>query len=99
MQKTRVWSLIWEDTLEVEMATHSNILVWEISWTEEPGGLQSMGFRSIEHGWATDHAHTIIDPVLLLSDHISYIWGDFLKLKILLSHKTIKSFVASKLIF
>ena len=33
----------WEDPLEEEMATHSNILAWEIPWTEEPGGLQSMG--------------------------------------------------------
>ena len=33
----------WEDPLEVETATFSNILAWEIPWTEEPGGLQSMG--------------------------------------------------------
>ena len=38
--------LSWEDPLEKEMATHSNILVWEIPWTEEPGvPLQSMGLR------------------------------------------------------
>ena len=36
----------WEDTLEMEMATHSSILAWEIAWTEEPGGLQSMGLQS-----------------------------------------------------
>ena len=36
-------TLDWEDPLEEEMATHSSILAWEISWTEEPGGLQSMG--------------------------------------------------------
>ena len=36
-------SLGWEDSLEKEMATHSSILTWEIPWTEEPGGLQSMG--------------------------------------------------------
>ena len=39
----QVQSLGWEDPLEREMATHSNILAWEIPWTEEPGGLQSMG--------------------------------------------------------
>ena len=33
----------WEDSLEKEMPTHSSILAWEIPWTEEPGGLQSMG--------------------------------------------------------
>ena len=36
-------SLGWEDLLEEEMATHSSIPAWEIPWTEEPGGLQSMG--------------------------------------------------------
>ena len=41
-QETWVQSLCWEDSLEEEMATYSNILVWEIPWTEEPGGLQSM---------------------------------------------------------
>ena len=35
--------LSWEDPLEKEMATHSSILAWEIPWTEEPGGPQSMG--------------------------------------------------------
>ena len=37
-----VRSLSWEDPLEKEMATHSNILAWEIPWTEETGGLQSI---------------------------------------------------------
>ena len=46
MQETWVCSLGWEDPLEKEMATHSNILVWEIPWTEEPGELQSMGSQS-----------------------------------------------------
>ena len=40
--KTRVQSLSWEDLLEKEMATHSSVLAWKISWTEETGGLQSM---------------------------------------------------------
>ena len=43
MQEIRVQSLSWEDDLENKMATHSSILAWEILWTEEPGGLQSMG--------------------------------------------------------
>ena len=42
VQKTRVQFLGLEDTLEKEMATHSNILAWRITWTEEPGKLQSM---------------------------------------------------------
>ena len=48
MQKMQVWSLGWEDFLEEEMATHSNILAWEISWTEEPGRLQSMGHKDLD---------------------------------------------------
>ena len=43
MQETRLLSLGQEDPLEKEMATHSNILAWEIPWTEELGGLQSTG--------------------------------------------------------
>ena len=43
MQGTRVPSLSQNDPLKKEMATHSNILAWEIPWTEEPGRLQSMG--------------------------------------------------------
>ena len=37
------------------MATHSTILVWKIPWTEEPGGLQSMGSKEVEHDWASEH--------------------------------------------
>ena len=43
MQEMQVQSLGGEDSPEKEMATHSSILAWEIPWTEEPGGLQSMG--------------------------------------------------------
>ena len=46
MQETRARSLGWEDPLEKEMATHFSILTWTISWTEEPGGLQSTGSQS-----------------------------------------------------
>ena len=38
-----------EDPLEKEMATHSSILAWEIPWTEDPGGLQSMGSHRVRH--------------------------------------------------
>ena len=43
MQEMQLWSLGQEDPLKKEMATHSSILAWEITWTGEPGGLQSMG--------------------------------------------------------
>ena len=49
MQETQVQSLGWEDPLEKDMATHSSILVWRIPWTEEPGGLQSMGLQRVGH--------------------------------------------------
>ena len=44
-----VLSLGQEDPLEEEMTTHSSILAWEISWTEEPGGLQTMGSQRVGH--------------------------------------------------
>ena len=49
VQETQVRSLGWEDPLEKEMATHSSILAWKILWTEEPGGLQSMGSQRVGH--------------------------------------------------
>ena len=49
MQETWVRSLGWENPLEKEMATHSSIFAWRILWTEEPGGLQSMGSQSQTH--------------------------------------------------
>ena len=49
MQEIWVQSLGWEDPLEKGMATLSNILAWKIPWTEEPGGLQSMGLQRAGH--------------------------------------------------
>ena len=48
MQRTRVWSLGWEDPLEKRKATHSSILAWRISWT-----VQSMGLQRVRHDWAS----------------------------------------------
>ena len=45
----RVRSLVWKDFLKEEMATHSSILAWRISWREEPGGLQFMGSPRVGH--------------------------------------------------
>ena len=53
MQETQVPSLGWENSLEKEIAMHSIILAWEIPWTEEPGGLQSMGSQRVVHNLAT----------------------------------------------
>ena len=54
MWEIRVWSLGQEDPLEKEMATHSSVLAWKIPWTEEPGGLQSMGLQKVGHDWVTN---------------------------------------------
>ena len=54
MQETWVLSLIQEDPLEKEMATHSSILAWEIPWTEGPGRLQSMGLQKVGHDLVTE---------------------------------------------
>ena len=53
MQEMLVQSLHWDDPLEKEMATHSSIRAWEIPWTEEPGGLQSMGSQRVGHNLMT----------------------------------------------
>ena len=52
-QEPWVWSLGWDDPLEKEMVTHSSILAWETPWTEEPSGLQSMGYQRVRHDWVT----------------------------------------------
>ena len=62
MQETRVQSLGGEDPLEEDMATHFSILAWRFPWTEEPGGLQSLGLQRVKKGqtWLkqfSTHAH------------------------------------------
>ena len=59
MQGIQIQFLGQEDALEEEMATYSNILAWEIPWTEEPGGLQSIGLQSVGHNWKTENTHTL----------------------------------------
>ena len=49
MLDTWVQSLDWDDLLKKEIATHSSILAWKIPWTQEPGGLQSMGSQRVRH--------------------------------------------------
>ena len=54
MQETWVRSLGQEDPLEKEMATHSSIVAWKISWTKESGGLQYMGLQRVGHNWVAN---------------------------------------------
>ena len=48
----RCFELFWDDPQREEMAAHSSILAWRTPWTEEPGGLQSMGSQRVGHNWA-----------------------------------------------
>ena len=64
MQGTQVWSLGLEDPLKKEMAIHSSVLVWEIPWTEDPGGLQSM-------------VATRVENALMTKPRTSLLWGAY----------------------
>ena len=60
VQETWVPFLAWEDPLEKEMAAHSSILALRIPWTEEPGGLQSMGPQRVGHDLAAKQQHLFV---------------------------------------
>ena len=65
MQETQemwVQSLGREDPLEEGMATYSSILAWRIPWTEEPGGLQSIGTQRVRHDCVTEYRDTLDWP-------------------------------------
>ena len=57
MQKTWIQTLGLQDSLEKKMTTHSSVLAWKILWTEEPGGLQSMGLERVRYDVATKQQH------------------------------------------
>ena len=60
MEETWVQFLGWEDPLEKEMATHSSILAWRIPCTEDPGGLQSMGWQEPDTTERLNHHHHLV---------------------------------------
>ena len=66
-QEMQIQPLVWKKTLEERMVTHSSILAWRIPWTEEDGGLQSMGSQRVRHDWAARHArrHSNVYPQCL----------------------------------
>ena len=72
MRETLVQSLGWEDSLEEEMATRSSTLAWKLSWTEEPGRLQSMGWQRVRHDWVTSLSLSF--PLLLQFTQTAHIF-------------------------
>ena len=72
VQETQVQSLGIKDPLEKEMATHSSILAWEMPWTEEPGGLQSMGSQRVGHDLVTEHNN--LGYIIFLNITLYFIW-------------------------
>ena len=67
MQETWVQSLDLEDPLEKEIATHSDILAWEIPWTEEPSELQFMGLQESNRTQGLNHHH-LLKTVIFCTD-------------------------------
>ena len=85
MQETQVPSLDWEGPLEEEMATHSSIHAWEIPWTEEPDGLQSMELQKSQpqlSDWAGMHSNLVKQYIKKYSIFNTYKWNIFQILKI-----------------
>ena len=74
LQEMLVLSLGGKDPLEEGMATHSSILAWRILWTEEPGGLQSIGLQRAGHNWS-DSACTHMAPMGLMG--LTWIVSDY----------------------
>ena len=70
MQETQVQFLGWEDPLEKDMATHTSIFAWRITWTEEPGRLQSMGSQRAGHDLETKWYNSSS-----LSEDRGSVWG------------------------
>ena len=72
-KETRVQYLGQEDSLEEHMATHSSILAWRSPWTEQPGGLQSIGLQRVGHDWVTNtlfYIHTYICVLYIYTQYI-----------------------------
>ena len=70
MQETCVQSLGWENSLENGMATHPSILAWRIPWTEEPGGLQSLGGKELD---TTEQLHFHFQQSIVYMHHTFFV--------------------------
>ena len=69
-----VWSLGWEDPLEHGMTTRSSILAWRIPWTEEPVGLQSIGWQKAGHDWSTLIMVSVCLPLMASRNTYGLTW-------------------------
>ena len=85
LKEMQVWSLGQAGPLDEEMVAHSSVLAWKIPWTEEPGGLQSMGLQSVTEDWATVcvwvhafvHTHAPSYQGFILSTWLTMVDADF----------------------
>ena len=82
-----VWSLGWEVPLKDDMATHSSILAWRIPWTEDPGGLQSIGPKESDTTEVTQHSHARIHARTHTHTHTHWL---SIILYLLLAHQNCK---------
>ena len=76
----QVWSLVWEDPLQEGTATHPSIVAWRIPWTEEPGGLQSMGWSRVRSDIA--QVHPFLVTVLSGGARGSLVWHGFQRVSV-----------------
>ena len=60
------------------MATHSSILAWEIPWTEEPGGLQSMGLQRVRHNLVTKQPSHALTEIIILSTLVFHLFSELI---------------------
>ena len=82
MQEMQVWSLGQKDPLEKKMATYSSVLALKMPWTEQPGGLQSMGLQRVRYNWAYMHSRGIY---MRSEKSEQKLWNLFFKIIIVLS--------------
>ena len=72
LQETWIQSLGWEDPVEKRMATHSSILAWRNPWTEEPGGIQSMGSQRVGPDWVTNTSYSYCRMNLFMNSSVTF---------------------------
>ena len=76
IQAIQVQSLGWKDPLEKGMVIHSSILAWSIPWTEEPGGLESMGSQRVRHDWSNlAHTQSVFLGFAWIQERIYFLYG------------------------